>query len=87
MGGAGTVVVFGGVGFGTFATVGSALAILRRRQCQRERALILPETNPSRTFSDMSSKALDDAVFWTICASAVVVYYVKSWWRGHGKTT
>ena len=87
MGGSGALMIFGGVGVGTFVGIGGALAAWKRWQSQRERALVLAETSSLRTFSETSHRVVDDAVFWTICASAYVVYYMKSWWRGHGGTT
>ncbi|EDU51537.1 hypothetical protein PtrSN002B_009322 [Pyrenophora tritici-repentis] len=81
MGGSGAVIIFGGIGIGTFATVGGGLAARRRWKSQRESALV--KRSHTRTFSETSAKAMDDAIFWTICASAYVVYYMKSWWRGN----
>ncbi|CAA9966358.1 Ifi-6-16 multi-domain protein [Pyrenophora teres f. maculata] len=81
MGGSGALIIFGGVGVGTFATVAVALTAWRGFKSQRERALV--KTRNPTTHSNTSGKAVDNAIFWTICAAAAAVYYMKSWWRGN----
>ncbi|KAK1911801.1 hypothetical protein P3342_013106 [Pyrenophora teres f. teres] len=85
MGGSGALIIFGGVGVGTFATIAVALTAWRRFKSQRERTLV--KTRNPTTLSDTSGKAVDNAIFWTICAAAAAVYYMKSWWRRNSSRT
>ncbi|RMZ71501.1 c6 zinc finger domain-containing [Pyrenophora seminiperda CCB06] len=59
-------------------------AIRKWWQGQREHALVLHGTASPRSFPDILDKAVDGTIFWTVVASAYVVYRIKNWWQGYG---
>lgn len=64
----------------------ASLAVAWKRWRGRsQRVIVRSRSDSPKTSAEDAKQAASDAVFWTMCAAAYVVYRVKSWYRGHGR--
>ncbi|CAN9165287.1 unnamed protein product [Alternaria alternata] len=85
MGGSGALIVFGGVWLGSTVFMASLVVAWKRWRDRSQLAMVLSRSDSPKTAAEEVKQAASDAVFWTMCAAAYVVYRVKSWYRGHGR--
>ncbi|RYN42034.1 hypothetical protein AA0112_g1811 [Alternaria arborescens] len=85
MGGYGAPIVFGGVWFGSTVFMASLAVAWKRWRGRSQRVIVRSRSDSPKTSAEEAKQAASDAVFWTMCAAAYVVYRVKSWYRGHGR--